>query len=279
VAVTGHHSHPSSTPTFFNLVSVDTIVADIVEICNQITWQEVLGDEGFAAVVEACKMGIACHLNEEVIGMAIYLDSAFPDDVRQAVQLGFVAGVTTNPRLLARVGRPAEQLVPELCDIVGDGLVFYQLTAVTVEERKREAHHIAGLRPGQIGLKIPCTTENLGLLPDLARNGLICAVTAVFSAYQALLACEVGADYLVLYVNRATRQLGDGIALVEEIADVIEVTGASTEILAASFHNLTEVVEATWVGADHVAISLDLLRGLGDHPLSERAMEEFARFV
>jgi transaldolase len=169
--------------------------------------------------------------------------------------------------------------LPELCDILGDGVVFYQLTASTVEERKREALQIAGLRPGRIGLKIPCTTENLGLLPDLAREGFICAVTAVYSAYQVMLACEVGADYVLPYVNRATRQLGDGIALVEEIADVIEVTGAPTEILAASFHNLTEVVDATRAGADHVTIPPDLISGLGDHPLSERAIEEFAQFV
>lgn len=211
--------------------------------------------------------------------MAIYVDSASPDDVRQAVELGFVVGVTTNPKLLGRVDEPAERLLPELCDIVGDGVVFYQLTAATVEERRREALRVAGLRPGRIGLKIPCTTENLVLLPNLVREGFICGVTAVFSAYQALLACEVGADYVVPYVNRATRQLGDGIALVEEVAGVIEVTGASTEILAASFHNLTEVVGATRAGADHVTVPLNLLSGLGDHPLSERAIEEFAQFV
>lgn len=211
--------------------------------------------------------------------MAIYVDSASPDDVRQAVNLGFVVGVTTNPKLIGRVDQPAEELLPELCDIMEDGVVFYQLTAATVEGRSKEAHHVAGLRPGRIGLKIPCTTQNLGLLPNLAREGFICGVTAVFSAYQALLACEVGADYIVPYVNRSTRQLGDGIALVKEIADVIEMTGASTEILAASFHSLREVVEATRAGADHVTIPPDLLSSLGDHPLSERAIEEFAQFV
>jgi transaldolase len=211
--------------------------------------------------------------------MAIYVDSASPDDVREAAELGFVVGVTTNPKLMGRIDQPVEQLLPRLCDIVGDGVVFYQLTAATVEARKQEALQIAGLRPGHIGLKIPCTTENLGLVPDLAKEGLLCGVTAVFGAYQALLACEVGADYVLPYVNRAMRQLGDGVALVKEIADVIAVTGASTEILAASFHNLGEVVEAMRAGADHVTIPLDLLGGLGDHPLSERAIAEFAQFV
>lgn len=211
--------------------------------------------------------------------MAIYLDTASPGDVRQAAELGSIAGVTTNPKLLARVGQPADQLVSELCDAMDDGVVLYQLTAGTVEEREREAHHVAGLRPGCVGLKIPCTSENLTLVPRLASEGLVCAVTAVFSAHQALLACEVGADFIIPYVNRATRQLGDGIALVEEIADVVAATGASTEILAASFQRLTEVVEAFGAGADHVTVSPGLLRAMGDHPLSERAIEEFARFV
>jgi transaldolase len=210
--------------------------------------------------------------------VALYLDSASPEDVRRASALGFVVGVTTNPKLLAAVARPAEERLPELCDALGGGLVFYQLTAPTVAEREREARHMAGLRPGRIGLKIPCTTENLAMLPRLTREGLACAVTAVFSAHQTLLACEVGADYVIPYVNRATRQLGDGIALVREMAAVVEAAGVATEILAASFRDLNEVADATCAGAHHVTLSLDLLESLGDHPLSERAIEEFARF-
>lgn len=212
--------------------------------------------------------------------MAFYLDSASTDDVHQAMELGFIVGVTTNPKLLARVDRPAEEILPELCDAVGErGTVFYQLTAPTVAEREAEAHRMASLRPDCIGLKIPCTTANLTMLPRLTGEGLTCAVTAVFSAHQVLLACEVGADYVIPYVNRATRQIGDGIRLVEEMASTREIAGASTEILAASFRNLTEVVEAVRAGADHVTISLDLLEALGDHPLSERAIEDFGRFI
>lgn len=211
--------------------------------------------------------------------MAIYLDSASPGELRQALKLGFVAGVTTNPKLLARVDGRAERVVPELCDLLGEGIVLYQLTGGSVEGREREAHHVAGLRPGRVGLKIPATTENLTLLPRLVAEGYTCAVTAVFSGHQALLACSVGAHYIIPYVNRATRQLGDGKALVEELRDVVDGTGTATEILAASFRNLTEVVDAIRAGADHVTVSLDLLGGMGDHPLSEQAIEEFSQFA
>ncbi|MCK4471125.1 MAG: fructose-6-phosphate aldolase, partial [Anaerolineae bacterium] len=95
--------------------------------------------------------------------MAIYLDSASVEDARRAAELGFVAGVTTNPKLVARAGRAAGEVIPELCDALGEGLVFYQLTAPTVEEREVEARRFAALRPGRVVLKIPCTTENLVL--------------------------------------------------------------------------------------------------------------------
>lgn len=211
--------------------------------------------------------------------MTFYLDSASPDDAREAAELGFIVGATTNPKLLSRVDRPAAQVLRELCDVLQEGTVFYQLTAPTVAEREAEAYRVADLCPGRIGIKVPCTTTNLVMLPRLAEAGLICAVTAIFSAHQALLAAEVGADYVIPYVNRTTRQMGDGIALVREMATVFERTGASTEILAASFYNLTEVAQAVQAGADHVSISLDLLKALGDHPLSDRAIQGFAEFT
>ncbi len=209
--------------------------------------------------------------------MTIYLDSASLQDARRAAELGFVAGVTTNPKLIARAGRAAEKIIPELCDALDEGLVFYQLTAPTVEEREAEARRFAALRPGRVGLKIPCTTENLALLYRLVDEGFTCAATAVFGAHQALLACEAGADYIIPYVNRATRLQGDGIALVAEITDVIQATGGLSEVLAASFRSVSEVVEATLAGADHVTVPLSLLLALGDHPLSEQAIVEFTQ--
>jgi len=179
--------------------------------------------------------------------MALYLDSASPSDARRAAELGFVAGITTNPKLLS--------------------------------EREEEARRIAGLRSGRIAIKVPCTTENLSVVPRLSAGGLIIGVTAVFSPYQALLAVEVGADYVIPYVNRATCQLGDGVALVEEIADILRATRAKTKLLAASFRSLTEVAQAVQAGAEHVTLALEHLEAIGDHPLSDQAIEDFRQFV
>lgn len=208
--------------------------------------------------------------------MTLYLDSASLEDARRVAELGFV-GITTNPRLIARAGRPAEAIIPELCDALGEGLVFYQLTGPTVEQREVEARRFAALRPGRVGLKIPCTTENLALLYRLTGEGFTCAATAIFSAHQALLACQAGADYIIPYVNRCTRLQGDGPALVAEMAAIAEATGGHAQVLAASFRSLSEVVDTVLAGAHFVSVSLELLLAMGDHPLSDQAIAEFAR--
>jgi transaldolase len=212
--------------------------------------------------------------------MGFYLDSASAEDVRRAAELGFVGfivGVTTNPKLIARTGRAAEEVISELCDVLGEGVVFYQLTAPTVEEREAEAHRFAALRPGRVALKIPCTTENLALLHRLASEGLVCAATAIFSAHQAYIACEAGADYVVPYVHRSTRLQGDGPALVAEMAAVTRASGGHAQVLAASFHSPREVVDAVLAGAHHVSVPLELLLAMGNHALSEQAIADFAR--
>ena len=104
-------------------------------------------------------------------------------------------------------------------------------------------------------------------------------MTAALRTHQALLAAEAGADYVVPYVNRATRQMGNGIRLVEEMVALFEIIGASTQILAASFRTVHEVARAAQAGADHVTIPLDLLEALGDHPLLGGAIAGFAQFT
>jgi transaldolase len=209
--------------------------------------------------------------------MALYLDSASVEDVRRAVQLGFVAGITTNPKLIAQTDRDAEVVIPELCDALGEGVVFHQLTAPTVEGREAEARRFAALRPGRVGLKVPCTTENMALLHNLAGAGFTCAVTAIFSAHQAYMACQASADYLLPYVHRSTRLQGDGPALVAEMVAIAQATGGHTQVLAASFRSLSEVVGAVLAGAHHVSVPLRLMLAMGDHSLSEQAIADFAR--
>ncbi|HTX78620.1 MAG TPA: transaldolase family protein [Longilinea sp.] len=205
--------------------------------------------------------------------MALFLDSAIMDDVRSAMQLGFVTGVTTNPSLIAKAGRPGLMVLRDILDAT-HGPVFYQVTADAVEERMSQARKAAEFNPQRVIVKIPATTENIAMAYRLTKEGIVCCVTAVSSSAQAYLSAQAGAAYAVPYVNRLTRQLGDGIAVLRDCKAV--VAGTSTKILAASLKSPEEVVAAVIAGADDITIPLDVIMKLGDHPLSQKAIEDFA---
>jgi len=208
--------------------------------------------------------------------MALFLDSAVVEEARRAAALGFVWGATTNPALMAQVDRPPAEIIVELCDLL-PGTIFYQLTAPTVKERQAEALRVIEINPVKVGVKIPCTTENLSLLAYLTDQGITCAATAIFGAYQAYLACEAGAQYVIPYVNRSTRLQGDGINLVNEIRAVVMAADTGTQVLAASIKTPGEAVEALISGAHHLSLSLDLIMAMGEHSLSQQAIVDFER--
>ena len=173
--------------------------------------------------------------------MSLYLDSALVEDARHAFSTGLVKGITTNPSLVAKTGRLAAEVIAELCEC-STGIVFHQLTEKAPATRKREAIQIAGIRPGRVGLKIPCTYENLSLAADLVGLGYIVGITAIFNTAQVYLACEAGAQFILPYVNRSTRLLGDGINLVRQMRAVIEADNSNTEIIAASIKTPDEAI-------------------------------------
>jgi transaldolase len=208
--------------------------------------------------------------------VALFLDSAFVEDARRAAELGFVWGATTNPALMAQAARKPADVIADFCELL-PGLVFYQLTAPSVAEREAEALRMVAVNPAKVGLKIPCTTENLSLMAHLSDEGITCAATAVFSAYQTYLACEAGAHFVIPYVNRSTRLQGDGPGLVSAMLAVIEATDSGVELLAASIKTPAEVVETVLAGAHHLTLHLDLILALGEHPLSVQAIADFDR--
>jgi transaldolase len=209
--------------------------------------------------------------------MAVYLDSAQVDEVREAMSWGFVTGVTTNPKLIAEAGRPAEEVIAEICRLC-PGPVFYQPSASEPDALEEEGRRFSALSPAQIVLKIPVSLENLAVLARLAPQ-VPCAATAVFSPAQAYLAAQAGARYVIPYVSRMGRYTGRGIPLVAEIATVLRAAGSRTELLAASLRSVEEVVASLSAGAHHVTLPLALIREMATHPLSEQAIAEFARIA
>jgi transaldolase len=198
------------------------------------------------------------------------------EEVKQAVGLGFVTGVTTNPSIMARVKGEPRDIIRQICEL-SPGPVFYQVTAQTASEREREGREFFGICPDKVVLKIPATTENMALAARLSKD-IPCAATAVYSGHQTLAACEAGCRYVIPYVNRTTRLTGeDGCELVAEMFAVTELCGRKAEIVAASIKSSDEAERAFLAGAHHLTMPLPVLLELGNHRFSDDAIAEFNR--
>ncbi|MGD8399229.1 MAG: transaldolase family protein [Anaerolineae bacterium] len=204
--------------------------------------------------------------------MALYLDTADVDKARRGASLGFLAGLTTNPALLARAGGEPADVIAALCAAM-PGMVFHQVIAAPGPELDAEIERYRAISD-RIGFKFPCTLDHLRAVHALAGQGPLCAVTAVFDAAQAYLAAEAGADYAIPYVNRTTRLCGSGPALVADMAAVLKGTGC--DILAASIKDPAEAVAALQAGARHLTVSWRVIEEMAAHRLTEMALADFA---
>lgn len=204
--------------------------------------------------------------------MAIYLDSADLEDARRARGLGWVRGITTNPALLAKAGGDPAAVLAQLNEL-GFPEFYYQLVSEDTDSMRREAEAARIMIPHGLVLKIAPTLNGFGFV---ARHGseFPCCVTAIFNPSQALVAREAGAHSIAVYVNRATRQMGDGPGLVREAARILD--GSRTVILAASLKSASEAVEALLAGAAHITAPLGVLLDLHTHPLSVETLRQFA---
>ena len=202
----------------------------------------------------------------------IYLDSAILEEALAAVAMGWVRGITTNPTLLSKSDRPAEECLQQLAGIC-PGELYYQLCATDFETMVREAHRAAEIVGDKLVLKIPATELGFRATAYLSKN-IACSVTAIYSPAQAAIASEAGAKYAIAYVNRATRLLGDGLALVTQMSEILN--NSQTEILAASIKSPAEAAATLRAGAHHLTVPLNILRAMTENELSNQTVTEFS---
>lgn len=203
----------------------------------------------------------------------LYLDSALIEEAQQIQCFGWVKGITTNPTLLAQSPLSPAETLSQLAKL-SPGELYYQLLATEVDAMIAEGQQAYRLIGEKTVLKIPATAKGFQALAKLAPD-IACSVTAIYSPAQAAIAQEAGAKYAIAYVNRATRLQGDGLALVQEMAQILQ--GSQTEILAASLKSPQEAAAALLAGANHLTLPLSLLKAMTTHELSEQTVAEFNR--
>ena len=205
--------------------------------------------------------------------MQLFLDSADVAVLTDLVVTGLVDGVTTNPTLIAKTGRPMLQVIAEICDLV-EGPISAEVAAVDVDGMLAEGRKLAGIAPNVV-VKVPLTKEGLIATRQFSAEGIQTNVTLCFSASQALLAAKAGASYISPFVGRLDDHGADGMAIVEEIRVIYDNYGFDTEILAASIRNPAHVAAVAVAGAHCATLPPAVFADLFKHPLTERGLTQF----
>lgn len=205
--------------------------------------------------------------------MEIFIDTANIKEIKEAAGLGLIDGVTTNPTLIARENRPAQELLKDICALV-PGPVSAEVISLESEGMLKEARELAKIAKN-IVIKVPLTKDGLKAARALSREGVKTNVTLCFSPAQALLAAKAGADYISPFVGRLDDISGVGMDLVGQIKTIYRNYGFKAKIIVASVRNPLHVVDAALAGADVATIPFAVIEQLIKHPLTDLGIQRF----
>lgn len=205
--------------------------------------------------------------------MRIFLDTANIEEIKAAAELGIISGVTTNPSLVAREGRPLHQVIEEICQLV-DGPVSAEVISQETSGMLKEAKELASIHPNVV-IKIPMTAEGLKAVKILSREGIKTNVTLIFSANQALLAALAGATFVSPFIGRIDDVGQEGMEVLHDVVSIFAQYGFNTEIIAASIRHPLHVLEAARLGADIATVPYSVLLQMIKHPLTDVGLARF----
>jgi transaldolase len=205
--------------------------------------------------------------------MRFFLDTANLDEIRQGVEWGVLAGITTNPTLVAKEGVDFPSRIKEIAAIV-DGPVSAEVLSTSTDAMILEARRLFSIAPNVV-VKIPMIPAGIAAVRALYQEGIPTNVTLVFSPQQALLAAAAGATYVSPFVGRLDDIGEDGSGLVRDIVEIFDVQGIQTQVIAASLRHPRHVFEAALYGAHIATVPFKVLEQMFHHPLTDSGLKKF----
>lgn len=205
--------------------------------------------------------------------MRFFIDTANVDEIRKAHKLGVIAGVTTNPSLVAKEGRVFEDVLREILAII-DGPISAEVVSTEADAMVEEGKRLAELGKN-IVIKVPMTVEGLKATKRFTELGIRTNVTLIFSVNQALLAARAGATYVSPFVGRLDDIGQNGIQLVEEIVTLFNIHGIETEVISASIRHPLHVTQSGLAGAHIATVPYKVIEQMTKHPLTDSGLEKF----
>jgi len=205
--------------------------------------------------------------------MKFFIDTADIQEIRKARAVGILDGVTTNPSLVSKIGRPYRDVLIEVAKEV-DGPVSAEVISLEYEGMVSEGRDLAKIRDN-INIKIPLTEDGLRAVKTLSADRIKTNVTLCFNSVQALMAAKAGATFISPFVGRLDDISSEGMDVVEEIVQIYENYGFSTEVIVASVRHPLHIKYAALAGAHIATIPYSVFQKLVKHPLTDRGIEQF----
>jgi transaldolase len=207
--------------------------------------------------------------------MKFFLDTANIDEIRNAAEYGLIDGVTTNPSLVSKEGRPFKDILLEITQIV-DGPISAEVVSTDANGILKEAYELAKLH-SNIVVKVPMIKEGMKALKQLSKDGVRTNITLIFNCNQALIAAKLGATYVSPFVGRFDDISEVGMNLVADLVQIFENYAFPTQILVASCRNPLHIREAALLGAHVATMPFKVLEQLMNHPLTDIGLERFLK--
>ena len=205
--------------------------------------------------------------------MKFFVDTANIEEIAELAATGLIDGVTTNPSLVAKAGRPFTDVIKEICDLV-EGPVSAEVVATDYDGMISEGRKLAAIAEN-VAVKLPLTWDGLKACKTLTGEGTMVNVTLCFSANQALLAAKAGATFISPFIGRLDDINIDGMELISDIRQIYDNYLFDTEILAASIRTANHVKESALAGADVATMPPNVIKTLANHPLTDKGLETF----
>jgi transaldolase len=207
--------------------------------------------------------------------MKFFIDTANLDEIREAEALAILDGVTTNPSLIAKEGKPFKDTILQICNIV-NGPVSTEVTALDKDGMLKQGREYASWHKNVV-VKLPTTREGVKACKVLTGEGIKTNLTLCFSPNQALLVAKAGATYVSPFVGRVDDISQDGMQLIRDIILIYKNYGFTTQVLTASVRHPMHVVEAAKAGSHVATIPWKVLDMLFNHPLTDKGLAAFLK--
>lgn len=207
--------------------------------------------------------------------MKFFIDSADIKEIKQANERGWVDGVTTNPTLVSKMGRPMKEIIKEICGVV-DGPISAEVLSTSAADMYKEGLDLAKIHDNVV-VKIPMTEDGLVVVRKFAAEGIKTNVTLVFSPLQALLVAKAGGTMVSPFVGRLDDISTPGMELIHQIKTIFTNYDFQTEILVASIRHNVHILESAMMGADIVTVPFKVMQGMLQHPLTDKGLEQFLK--